>query len=154
MWLPESWERVDISQKLDDILKRARGKAPEVQQFAELFKQNPSAFSIWAFDSNTANSRFLTHVLVVNEQVEPNTNLETYLKQTSEGLQIIDIKVGLAQGYQVGRLIAIGTNSKQLYYVFKDNTTILTVIFSTGVDEFEQRLPMFEASFRTFSVVR
>ncbi|MDZ8189144.1 MAG: serine/threonine-protein kinase [Nostoc sp. ChiSLP02] len=159
LWLPESYEGGNASKNLDTIIRRLKTLGSEWEQVAQQIKQNPSAFSIWAFDSIKGDSGFLTNVIVTNEQVNSTINLETYLQEVSKQLptqiRIVDIKTGLAEGYQVGQIItetSIGRSGKQVYYVIKDGKTIWNVIFSTGVDEFEQRLPIFEASIRTFSV--
>ncbi len=108
-----------------------------------------------------SDSGFLTNVIVLNEQVTLTINLETYLQQLSKHfpaeIRIVDMKTGLVEGYQVGRIItetSVGRSGKQIYYVIKDGRTIWSVIFSTGADEFEQRLPIFEASIKTFLVKR
>ncbi|MEH2066717.1 MAG: serine/threonine-protein kinase [Nostoc sp.] len=159
LWLPESYEGGNTSKNLDTLIRRLKSFGSEWEQVAQQIKQNPSAVSIWAFDSIKGDSGFLTNVIVTNEQVTSTINLETYLQEVSKQfpaqIRIVDIKTGLAGGYQVGRIItetSLGRSGKQLYYVIKDGRTIWSVVFSTGIDEFEQRLPIFEASLRTFSV--
>ncbi|WDD32355.1 serine/threonine-protein kinase [Nostoc sp. UHCC 0926] len=158
LWLPASWDSGDFHDKLYKSMKRSVSHNPEIEQFAQQVQQNPSAFLL-AFDSNKGDSGFLTNVIVLNEQVPFTINLETYLQEESKNfpaqIRIVDMKTGSVEGYQVGRIItetSLGRSGKQIYYVIKDGRTIWNVIFSTGADEFEQRLPIFEASLGTFSI--
>ncbi|WP_334692107.1 serine/threonine-protein kinase [Nostoc sp.] len=158
LWLPANWESGDFHDKLYKSMKRSGSHNPEIKQFAQQVQQNPSAFLL-AFDSNKGDSGFLTNVIVLNEQVPFTINLETYLQEESKNfpaqIRIVDMKTGSVEGYQVGRIItetSLGRSGKQIYYVIKDGRTIWNVIFSTGADEFEQRLPIFEASLGTFSI--
>ncbi|MEH2242240.1 hypothetical protein [Nostoc sp.] len=160
LWLPASWESGDFHDKLYKSMKRSGSHNPEIEQFAQQVQQNPLAFLL-AFDSNKGDSGFLTNVIVSNEQVTLTINLETYLQEESKHLpaqiRIVDMKTGLVEGYQVGRIITEispgkGRSEKQISYLMKDGRTIWSVIFSTGADKFEQQSPIFEASFRSFSV--
>ncbi|WP_138505942.1 serine/threonine-protein kinase [Nostoc sp. PA-18-2419] len=158
LWLPPSWEGGDYK-KLYEFMKISGSHNPEIEEFVQQLQQNPSAFLIFSFDSIRGNSGFLTNVIVSKEQVTSTINLETYLQEESKHfpaqIRIVDIKTGSVEGYQVGRIItetSLGISGKQIYYVIKDRNTIWNVIFSTGADEFEQRLPIFEASIDTFLV--
>ncbi|WP_448268288.1 protein kinase domain-containing protein [Nostoc sp. DSM 114159] len=159
LWLPPSWEGGDLNDKLDELRTSLRSHNPDLENFVKIVQQNPSAFVIWALDSVKGNSGFLTNVIVSKEQVTFTINLETYLQEVSKHfptqIRIIDMKTELVDNYQVGWIItetSLGRSGKQIYYVIKDGRTIWSIIFSTGADEFEQRLPIFEASLRTFSV--
>ncbi|BAZ27467.1 protein kinase [Kalymmatonema gypsitolerans NIES-4073] len=153
--LPESYQVIDPNQNLHEIVSNLKALGIEGEELAEYLEQKPSAFSIWAFDSNTGDS-----VIVAKRQVSSTTKLEIYLQRMSKefptGIHVVDMKIGFAEGYEVGQIIAeasvLGESGKQLYYFFKDGGTIWYVLFCTNVDEFEQRLPIFEASVRTFSV--
>lgn len=161
LWLPPTWEGGDLSEKLDKLRTSLGSHNPDLEKFAEIVQQNPSAFSIWALDSIKSDSGFLTNVIVTHEQVTLTINLETYLQELSNNLpsqiRIVDMKIGLVEGYQVGRIItetSVGRSGKQIYYVIKDGSNIWSVVFSTGANEFEERLRIFEASVRTFSFKR
>ncbi|ODH01285.1 hypothetical protein A4S05_29570 [Nostoc sp. KVJ20] len=155
LWLPPSWEGADLYKSMHKL----GSYNPKFEHFAQQLQQNPSAFPIWAFDSIKGGSGFLTNVIVSNEQVNPTINLETYLQEESKKfpaqIRIVDMKTGSVEGYQVGRIItetSLARSGKQIYYIIKDGRTIWNVIFSTGADEFEQRLPIFEASLDTFTL--
>jgi serine/threonine protein kinase len=152
LWLPPSWESGDFSKKLDKLKRSLGNHNPDLENFIQIVKQNPSFFTIWAFDTKTANSISLgNHVMIINEQIHPNTNFKTYLNKTiPNGFILLDMKIYKVEDYDVGRIIQLGKNSKQIQYVIKDGGTIWAVFFSARQDEFEQELPIFEASIQTF----
>jgi serine/threonine protein kinase len=150
LWLPPSWETGDLSEQLYKSMNKSASHNPEIEQFVQQVQQNPSAFPIWAFDSNTSYSRFVTNVIVTKDEVLSNTNLEIYSKElVSREFSLLNMKTHWAKGYQVVKMIVLGVNSKQVYYVIKDNNSIWTILFSTKEDEFEQNLPIFQASINT-----
>lgn len=154
LWLPESYLIID-KKNLNNLVKRLKTLGPKGNLSAQFLQVGYSQSRIWAFDSTTGNSGFpTTNLTVINEQVSLEYNIETYLKEISKGLRIVDLKTGLAENSQVevGQIIVLGINSKQIHYVFKNKNTIWHVMFSTSQEEFEQRLPIFEASILTFSV--
>ncbi|MEH2236211.1 serine/threonine-protein kinase [Nostoc sp.] len=151
LWLPPSWEGGDLSEHLYKSIKKSGTHNLQIEQTAQQVEQNPSAFPIFAFDSNTSYSRYLTNVIVTKEEVSYNTNLEIYSKElVNTKFSLLNMKTYWAKGYQVVKMIVLGVNSKQVYYVIKDNNTIWTVLFSTREDEFEQNLPIFQTSINTF----
>jgi serine/threonine protein kinase len=156
LWLPASWESGDFSKKLDKLKRSLGNHNPDLENLTQIVKQNPSFFTIWAFDTKTANSISLhNHVMIINEQIHPNTNFKTYLNKTiPNGFILLDMKTYKVEDYDVGRIIQLGKNSKQIQYTIKDGGTIWVVLFSARQDEFEQELPIFEASIQTFSFKR
>lgn len=156
LWLPPSWESGDLSEKLDELRTSLGSHNPELENFAQIVKQNPSAVSIWAFDTDTANSTSLgSSVTIINERIYPGTNFKTLLNESVENRFILlDKKAYKIEDYYVGRIIQLGKNSGQIKYIIKDGSTLWTVLFSARKDEFEQWAPIFEASIKTFSFKR
>jgi serine/threonine protein kinase len=152
LWLPPSWESGDFRKKLDKLKTNSGSRNPDLDNFTQIVKQNPSFFTIWAFDTKTANSISLGNiVMIINEKIHPDTNFKTYLNKTiPNGFILLDMKIYKVEDYDVGRIIQLGKNSKQIQYVIKDGGTIWAVFFSARQDEFEQELPIFEASIQTF----
>ncbi|MEH2413783.1 serine/threonine protein kinase [Nostoc sp.] len=152
LWLPPSWEGGDLSEKLDELRTSLGSHNPDIENFAQIVKQNPSAFSIWAFDTNTANSTSLgSIVMIINERIYPGTNFKTLLNESVEnGFILLDKKAYKIEDYYVGRIIQLGKNSGQIKYIIKDGGTLWTVLYSGRKHEFEQNLPIFEASIKTF----
>ncbi|MBG1258748.1 serine/threonine-protein kinase [Nostoc commune] len=152
LWLPPSWEGGDLSEKLDELRTSLGSHNPDLENFAQIVKQNPSAFSIWAFDTKTANSTSLgSIVIIINERIYPGTNFKKLLNESIEnGFILLDMKTYKVEDDSVGRIIQLGKNSGQIKYIIKDGGTLWTVLFSARKDEFEQNLPIFEASIQTF----
>jgi serine/threonine protein kinase len=152
LWLPPSWEGGDLNKKLDKLRTSLGSHNPDLENFAQIVKQNPSAFSIWAFDTKTANSISLgSIVMITNERIYPETNFKNLINESMKnGFIILDMKTYTIENYDVGRIIQLGQNSGQIKYIIKDGGTLWTVFFSARKDEFEQNLPIFEASIQTF----
>jgi len=152
LWLPPSWEGGDLSEKLDELRTSLGSHNPDLENFAQIVKQNPSAISIWAFDTKTANSISLgARVMVINERIYPGTNFKNLVNESiNNGFILLDMKTYKVEDYSVGRIIQLGKNSGQIIYIIKDGGTLWTVLFSARKDEFEQNLPIFEASIQTF----
>ncbi len=156
LWLPPSWQSGDFRNKLNKLKTNSGSRNPDLENLTQIVKQNPSFFTIWAFDTKTANSISLgNNVMIINEKIHPNTNFKNYLhKFIPNGFILLDIKTYKVEDYDVGRIMQLGKNSKQIQYVIKDGSNIWTVLFSARQDEFEQELPIFEASIQTFSFKR
>ncbi|WP_157816271.1 hypothetical protein [Nostoc flagelliforme] len=152
LWLPPSWEGGDLSEKLDELRTSLGSHNPDLENFAQIVKQNPSAFSIWAFDTNTANSTSLgSIVMIINERIYPGTNFNNLLNESGEnGFILLDKKIYKIEGYYVGRIIQLGKNSREVKYIIKDSGTLWTILYSGRKHEFEQNLSIFEASIKTF----
>ncbi|MHC5597904.1 MAG: hypothetical protein ACYTXC_18525 [Nostoc sp.] len=89
--------------------------------------------------------------MIINEQIYPGTNFKTLLNESVEnGFILLDKKTYKIEDYYVGRIIQLGKNSGQIKYIIKDGGTLWTVLLSAPKDEFEQNLPIFEASIKTF----
>ncbi|AVH70434.1 serine/threonine protein kinase [Nostoc sp. 'Lobaria pulmonaria (5183) cyanobiont'] len=158
LWLPPSWEGGDPSQNLDAMIRKIKSLGSTWEGSAQMLKLNLSAFSILAFDSYKGESSFPTSVIVSYEKIPIKMNLETYLQETlnkfPSDIRVINVKTGSIEGYELGKIITEIPlrGAKQIYYLIKDRSSIRGVIFSTSSNEFEGRLPVFEASVRTFSV--
>ncbi|HET7087479.1 MAG TPA: hypothetical protein VFL17_02400 [Anaerolineae bacterium] len=161
LWLPESYEGGDLSSDLDFIVENLRNLGgPEFEQIAQLIEENPSAFVLYVFDSKIGDSGFLTGVNVTKERVLSSVTLDTYIdmavKQFPSEFHFVERAVVSLDRYEARRLVVeltlAGTRVKEVLYVVKEDNTIWSVTFATGADEFDQRLPTFEQSVRTFAV--
>lgn len=152
LWLPPSWEGANLSEELDKFRTSFGSHNPDIESVAQIVKQNPSAFNIFAFDTKTANSISLgSIVMIMNEQIYSGTNFKNLLNESIQnGFVILDMKIYKIEDYDVGRIIQLGKNSAQIKYIIKDGGNLWTVLFSAPKDEFDQNLPIFEASIQTF----
>ncbi len=160
LWLPDTFVGGDISKDLDLILSRMRAGGPDSARVAQFIEQNPSMFAMYAIDSKVGDIGSITNVNVTMEQTLSAITLDIYLdavtKQLPSGFQVLDRKVVTLERYQAGRVVvetaSQGRRVKQLVYVFKDGGTFWIATYTTSADEFDQRLPSFEQSIRTFRI--
>ena len=157
--LPNSFEG-GSKRDLDTVINKLKSFGPQYQTLAQTVERNRSAIQIFAFDSEIGSSGLATNVNVISQKIPSNISLERYLKATQSQLpsdfQVIDTKITSVNGYQTGRLITNfnrpGIKGKQALYAIKNNNQIWAIAYTTGANEFEERLPVFEQSISTFQV--
>jgi hypothetical protein len=160
LWLPESYEGGNLAEDLDVIVGNLRSLGPEFEQMAQLIEQNPTAYVLWAFDSDVGSSGFLTNVNVTTEQILSAVTVETYMdavsNQLPEQFQVLEQDMVTLGDYEAGRMVLElameGVTAKEVLYIVKDGNTVYGITFATGADEFEERLPEFEQSASSFTV--
>ncbi|MFM6007823.1 MAG: hypothetical protein ACKPA7_28595, partial [Sphaerospermopsis kisseleviana] len=157
LWLPASYDGSRTGENLNATLRRLKSRGSQWKQIAPFIEENRS-IQLFAVDYNQGKSGFLTNVIVLKVQVPTTINLKTYFDEVNKNsppdIRILDIKTGFAEGYEVAKIIredSKGVDSKQIIYLIKDGGIVWNVFFSTNADEFETRLPIFEASIRTLS---
>lgn len=157
--LPSSFEG-GSKKDLDLVINKLKSFGPQYQKLAQTVERNRSAIQIFAFDSQIGSSGLATNVNVINQTIPSNISLERYLKATETQLpsdfQVIDSKITSVNGYQTGRLITNfnrpGISGKQALYAIKSDNQIWAIAYTTGANEFEERLPIFEQSIDTFRI--
>ena len=160
LWLPQSFEGGDISEDIDVVVENLRRLGPDFEQIAQMIEQNPSMYAIWAFDSDVGGSGFLTSVNVIKEQVlsaiTPETYLDMALPQFPPQFQVVEQDILSVGNYQAGRVViefaVSAVPGKEVMYVIKNGNTMWVITFATAMDEYDQRLPVFEQSVLTFKV--
>jgi len=160
LWLPESFVGGDISKDLNTIVNRLKAMGPDFERMATIIQQNPSAFVMYAIDSQVGKSGFLTNVNVGTEQTLSAVTIDIYLdavtKQLPAQYQIVERKTMTLNSYPAGRIVTEvsvqGMRIKQLLYAIKDGNTFWVITYSTSADEYATRLPVFEQSASTFRI--
>lgn len=158
--LPESYEGGNPSQDIDAIAKKLKAISPEYGKRIESLKEQPSNIALLAFDPQSAKSGFLTNVNITTEKLPPGTTVEQTVenigKQFATSYLVVDQKIVSLDKYQAGRIVAEATAAekpiKQLSYVIQKDNRVWLVTYATSASEFEQRLPGFEKSVRTFTL--
>ena len=158
LWLPPSYFGAGTGPNLDRVVETVRALGPEFEGLAALIEANPDAYLLWAFDSNFGTSGFLTNVNVTTEQLPSDVSLEAYLdtvdRQLPDSIQVLERDIVPLTGTRAGRLVLQWSVQeapiKQVAYVVKAGLTIYSVTYSTAASEFDERLPVFEQSIRTF----
>lgn len=159
-WLPESYEGGSPSEKLDVFVENVRALGPDFEKVARAIEKHPSAFVIMAVDSNVGPTGALTNVNVTTELLPSSFGLNAYLDRAIQHLprqiRLIERKLVSLDAYQAGRLVlefeAQNLHTKQIAYVIKDGSAVWVVTYTTGADEFDHRLAVFEQSIHTFKV--
>jgi len=161
MWLPDSFEGGDLENDLGVIIDKLKALGPEFESVAAMIEANPTAFVLWAFDSELGSAGYLTNVNVIQEQVVSAVTLDMYLQALQQQLPSYLIISEQGQGqldlYDSIRLVIdteiSGVKGKELMYIVKANNTIYVITFATSLDEFEARLQVFEQALETFKVL-
>jgi serine/threonine-protein kinase len=161
LWLPGSYEGGDPNEDIDWIVERLSALGPEFEYAAELIRQNPSMLVLWAFDTEVGESGFLTNALVSVETFPSAVSLGTLVemvgKQLPTGWTVVEQGIVNVGDRRAGRLVheaqILGQRTRQLVYLFRSGSRLYSLYYSTGADEYADRLPEFERSARTFRVV-
>lgn len=161
LWLPSTFHGGPPSGKnLDAIVEGIRELGPDFEKAAQVIERNPSAFVIFAVDSEVGDSGTLTSMNVVAERIPSAITADTYLdivsKKLSTRYQVIERGIVALNHYEAGRLVlemkVKGVHMKSVMYAVKTDGTMWALNYGTAASEFDHRFPVFEQSARTFSV--
>ena len=82
--------------------------------------------------------------------------MDAYLNQLPDGVRVLGRDIVALGDYQAGRLVldskAPGLVGKDLVYLVRNGDTMWVITYVTAAEEFDQRLPVFEQSARTFAI--
>lgn len=162
LWLPESYEGGDLTSEDMEILEK-RLKDLGYEELAQLIRQDSSlGHVIFAFDTKSGKSHFLTNVIVGRERILSFVTPSLYIEnvaanfETSDQYRVIEKDVVQLSGREAGRLVVSAKVDdmafRQLMYCIKDDRTMWFILFTTAAEEFTQRLPVFEQSALTFAI--
>lgn len=166
LWLPPQYQGGSPSAK--DTQTMLKGLATLGSQYAELARvveKNPDAIALYAVDVDRTTGRVASVIVspsIVPESMPLEVFIDLFRKTPIPGMRVVEQKMtripdnsvrgGVSQ--PAGRLVVETTvrniTVRQLVYVIKRGTTVWSVAYSTGVNEYSQRLPAFEKSIRTF----
>ncbi len=161
LWLPQSYTGGELSgEHLALVVEKIRSFGPDFEKVAQAIEQNPSAFVIFAVDSEVGDSGTVTNMNVVSRRVPSTVTVDKYLdivaKKLPRQYRVLEQGIVPLDHYQAGRLVLDieiqGVHLKNVMYAIKNGRTLWTVNYGTGAEEFDQRLPIFEQSARTFNV--
>lgn len=159
IWLPTNFEGGNTSQDLGLIIESLRSLGPEYEEIARTIQYNSAAFTLWAFDSNSSANN-LTNVVITNAPYPAGYTLEDYvalsMQQIPVETDIIEQERTIIDGHPTIRLVVHNTmtpDAKQLIYVIKVGEIVWSVTYTTGANEFDARLPIFEQSIDSFTLI-
>lgn len=129
--------------------------------FVQANASNTATIVFSASEILAGNSLSAAGISITREQVPSYYSIEAYLDAAKalfpSGFHVIDSKVVLLGDRQTGQMVVDTTISdiqmKEVFYVFKQGNTMWGVIFATSASEFAARLPDFEKSAGTFTVL-
>jgi hypothetical protein len=159
IWLPDSYVGGDLNQDMDLLVEELRSLGPEYEPFAQQLEQNPSLYTLWAYDSDVGGTAFLSNVGIVNERVISVIDIDTYidqfLKQMPSQIRVEERQVTTINNDDARRLIVMLPLSdfsvQEAIYVVKHNNTIWVIAFACAQKDFNSRFSVFEQSAHTFS---
>jgi serine/threonine-protein kinase len=165
IWLPNSYAGGDIANN-HEIITKLKKVSVYFEYIATKLETNLSSYNsfvLWAVDTDVGDSGYLTTMKIRQEQDSSPITLDTYIdsyvnmiKESSSQIRIVDQRKVKLDLYEVTQLIIeIDVNMptiKEFVNVIMDNNTVWIITYSTDVDEFEKRLPIFEQSVRTFYI--
>lgn len=161
LWLPHTYEGGALSgENLEMIVDGLRKLGPDFEHSARVLERNPSAFIIFAVDSEVGDSGALTSMNVAAERVPSALTTNRYIdivaKKLSKRYHVMEQGLVPLDHYEAGRLVAEievqGVPMKTVTYAIKDGYTMWILNYGTGAGEFDRRFPVFEQSARSFTV--
>ena len=160
VWLPNSYQGGDLEKDLDVIVGKLETLGPEYEQIIQTIEANPSLFVLWAFDTSIGDTGFLTNMNITHEEVVSAVTLDMYIdavkQQLPSSFTITDQKkIQLGENEAIQLEIDVnetGISAKEAMFIIKDDNTIWVATYTTGADEFEGRLPVFEQSANTIQI--
>jgi len=152
IWLPESYEGGDLENDTEVIINRMKALGPEFEQMANNIEKNPSMVKLIAVDTNIGDTGFVTNINIGREQILSTMTFDMYMetmkKQLPSFWTIIDEKKVQLDQHEALRLVSrldiSGEVMKQLQYLVKNNNTLWIITSTTTLEEFDERLPIFE----------
>jgi hypothetical protein len=157
--LPPEYEGGNPSTDLDELEARLNEIGSKYAQQLQAIRQNPAAIALLAFDPNVSPDAQITNVNVIPVEKPPELSLEDFTRQTAEqlstGVEVIEQGVVQVGDREMGRIVVQdeveGTIIQPLMYFVPDTERLWIAIYATTADQFEQRLPNFEKSIKSFS---
>jgi hypothetical protein len=161
IWLPESYTGGNLEDNLEFVVEALKDLGSEYKDMVKMLEKKPSPYVIWAFDADVGDSQGLTNMAVASQKVPSSIAIETYMDLSENNLpkdfKIVERDIVTLGEYRAGRMVIEismnGTRGKELTYMIKDGNDLYVIVYATGKDEFEARLPTFEKSIRTFAVL-
>lgn len=163
VWLPEEFAGGDLEKDLPIIIDLLRQLGPSFEPIVQQIESYPDIFLLWAFDTeNIGEQGQLSNILVGKETILTMLSIEKYLELTIKGLpaELELTKTEIAPnkaGYPTRRLeleaTFNGVEAISVVYIVQQGNNFWTVNYSTGIEEYEDRLSEFEQSFGTFEIL-
>jgi hypothetical protein len=160
LWLPESYAGGDMGAGFQEILDELKAQGPGFAESAQVIEQNPDVFVLWAFDTQLGAFGYVTNANITREDVPggitPQEYLDAGLKLMPSGYEPVEQAVVRVGNYDAGKVVMRSNIQDRLgmslMYSIRVGDRFWNVTYTTGADEYDQRLPIWEQSIQTFHV--
>lgn len=159
MTLPGSYEMGDVENDLAILVEGLQTmSAEDSDDLQELYDNNKEDILFWAYDSNSPSSH-MTSVLVLKNEEFAGMSLtliaaasNMLLGEEADSMNQSRMTLGNKDvlRFQTTSENA-GVPTAQAVYVFNEGGKLWLVGFFTNLDQFEERLPSFDAAVESFS---
>lgn len=156
--LPDGFVGGDVETLLQASASDFKSLGPYFTNVAEVIREEPDSFVLWAFDPVEGTSGVATGVSITREAMPSGTTaeelLEAALSVMPSEMKVVDQGVTEVGGYKAVKLVLATNYSGQraitVAYAILDGDRVWNVIYGTGADEFVARSPVWDQSIRTF----
>lgn len=159
LWLPSQFKGGEPSdQILKSLLANMAALGPEAATLGKLIAQNPTSISLLAVDPQPSTAEGVALVIVGSAAVPSMVTLDLVLQYFDQALppqvKVLDRRMTKVQNQDAARFVTEikhgPVSAKQVTYVIKQDTLMWTINYTTGAENYAQRLPIFEQSIQTF----
>lgn len=159
--LPENIEGGNPNRELQILTEKLKNLDCVTPKTTEKLDQNSKSISFIGFLPKCEASHLAVGINIISQKVSSEITLDQYLEKEVNKLknkaQIIEQDIIKNNQLSVGRIISEieldNLTMKQLFYVIPEDQNYWIITYTSTADLFEQNLPMFEASFKTFQVL-
>ncbi len=154
--LPESWVGGDLANNPELLADAMAALGPEYAQLGQIFLQNPDVMRLMVVDTASPQG-FTTNVNAIHQELPFALDLSSFMEITANQLpsnmtvltnEVIETGFG-----ETGRLVSQGEfangTSQSVQYVLLEDNRVWVVTYTASAENFENMLPVFEASFET-----
>lgn len=165
LWLPASYAGGDPATELGTINAGLESAGTHFAQIVESEQHlSQAGYALFAFDTQGGDTDSPTTVQVSRELLtsNPAMTLDESLNKLIQALppdtRLVDRRIEVMDEVEVGRLfveykfteLGLDLFRKRAVYVLRTRNTLWVVQYVTERDDFQERLPIFDLSIRTF----
>ncbi len=159
--LPKTYLGTELGSDPAALAKILRALGPDFESAAALMESNPEILSFIAVDQGDGDKNPAASVIIVSvplpTTIPIDALLEATINQLPSGSKILEKSVVQFQGHDAGRMIVethVGTIiSTQLQYYIIANNILYLVGFTGAPAHFNEQIPSFEQSMKTFEIL-
>lgn len=157
--LPDGYIGGELTEEVINLIDEALD--PEFDSLIDGIRQDPDFYALWLFDDTDTDPNFVTNVNAVTTDMGSPMPLSAIADQVisslPEGMTVVGNEdfphdVGPAIRLTLDTNLEGIVSSQVAYLIISANRNLWVLTYSTSPDQFEERLPIFDESARTFRV--